>query len=118
LHVSHCLLRRPAAGILIAPQLPWRTTLIRIELLFLTQGDHQSRHLQAGDMAPEMNEFERKKFFKMMQQVHADKLLRFRVLADVRKLAADPVWCAKRAVELRRQAKSSYVYQQVSGEPV
>ena len=52
-----------------------------------------------------MNEVERKKFFEMMQQIQTDKSLRSRVVADVRKLAAVPAWCAKRAAELRRQAE-------------
>ena len=49
-----------------------------------------------------MSEFERQKFFEMMRQVHADKALRTQIVADVRKLAADPVWCAERAAELTR----------------
>jgi hypothetical protein len=59
-----------------------------------------------GNVVQMMNETERRKFLKMMQQIHSDKELRLRVVADVRKLAADPVWCAKRATELRRQAES------------
>jgi hypothetical protein len=53
-----------------------------------------------------MTDIERRKFFKMMQQIHADKALRATVVADVRKLAADPIWCAERAAELRKQAAS------------
>jgi hypothetical protein len=49
------------------------------------------------------NDTERKKFFEMMRQIHADTDLRRRIVADVRKLAADPTWCAKRAVELRKR---------------
>ncbi len=61
--------------------------------------------LFVGNVAQMMNENERKKFFKMMQQIHSDKLLRLRFVADVRKLAADPVWCAKRAAELRKKSR-------------
>jgi len=52
------------------------------------------------------DEIERQKFFAMMRQIHADQALRKSAVADVRKLAADPIWCAERAAELRKQAES------------
>jgi len=53
-----------------------------------------------------MSAIERRKFFEIMQQIHADKTLRSKVVADVRRLAADPIWCAERGAELRQQAES------------
>ena len=50
---------------------------------------------------------ERRKFFEAMRQLHADNVFRAKVVAEVRKLAADPVWCAGRAEELRREPEST-----------
>ena len=52
-----------------------------------------------------MTEIERQEFFEMVRQIHADKALRAQVVADVRKLAADPLWCAPRATELTKEAE-------------
>jgi len=52
-----------------------------------------------------MREVERKQFFEMMRQIRSDKELRVRVVADVRKLAADPGWCSKRVAELRKRVE-------------
>ena len=53
-----------------------------------------------------MDEVERKKFFEMMREIQSHKNLRLRFVAHARKMAADPAWCAKRAAELRKRAKS------------
>ena len=54
-----------------------------------------------------MSEIERRQFFEMMQRIHADKALRAKVVADVRKLSGDPIWCAERAAKLAKQAESA-----------
>ena len=53
-----------------------------------------------------MTDVERREFFEMVRQIQADKALRTQVVADVRRLAADPIWCAERAEQLRQQAES------------
>jgi len=53
-----------------------------------------------------MTDIERREFFEMMRQIHADKALRAKVVADVRQLATDPIWCAERAAELTKRAAS------------
>jgi hypothetical protein len=53
-----------------------------------------------------MTDIERREFFEMMRQIHADKALRAKVVADARQLATDPVWCAERAARLRTRAAS------------
>ena len=50
---------------------------------------------------------ERRKLFEAMRQLHADNAFCAKVVADVRKLAADPVWSAERAEEPRRPAESA-----------
>ena len=58
-----------------------------------------------------MTEIERREFFEMVRQIRADKALRTQVVADVRKLAADPIWCGERAAELAKQAELTPPYE-------
>ena len=51
-----------------------------------------------------MTDIERREFFEMMRQIHVDKALRAKVVADVRQLATDTISCAERAAELRKRA--------------
>ena len=53
-----------------------------------------------------MTDIERREFFAMMRQIQADKALRAKVVADVRQLATDPIWCTERAAELGTRAAS------------
>ncbi len=53
-----------------------------------------------------MDQTERERFFKMMQQVHADKALRANFVANARRLAADPAWCAKCSKASKANAES------------
>ncbi len=58
-----------------------------------------------------MTDVERREFFEMVRQIRADKALRAQVVADVRKLVADPIWCAERAAELINEAESTPPYE-------
>jgi hypothetical protein len=58
-----------------------------------------------------MTDVERREFFEMVRQIQADKALRAQVVAEVRKLAADPIWCAERAAELTKEAESTPPYE-------
>lgn len=61
-----------------------------------------------------ISEVEREQFFAMMRQLHSDKELRSRVVADIRELAADPAWCAERSAELRKRVADADLLETIS----